>query len=1024
MVERYTGPRDLGLHYFSRQKIEYAAALPAWDASYEARIFFVTTAGANYGQWNGGKTGWERPGTEPQTIAFYVCGADPNDDFTHVFLALQDAATKPSLHEIVIFVRDDQLFSPNFPDQIAIVQANIRLIGLPSTNNRTPVLTFSNTQPPSIQLTRGSLQIENLDVKFNGTMPLSSDLVIDMLSPMPVYLWRAKLIGEAWATGSILGVGANGSPSGGGVQIFAFASEVYHSGAGQAIRHKGPAGGTTNNLTVWSFGSTWGASAIENVSTDVTTTQNLFVFLGTGCSVSSAAAFTRGIKNATIYIPPDYLSYTTQASVTAEVYLGKDTKLEATYAPINYAVGGSFLFDHLAGIDAALGAVAGAPGNSVLPTIGNYTSFVAAMAALALQPPPPPTHPAVLVNWEEELGVSNTVPPQFDGIRVTQEGRVIGELVAVDQDMHVHANGKDNCIRHAWMQGTIPTPASPMHTLSITCMGIRDDNLLVPGDVGSPWFPAGVTFSGVGLFYFKLHSCEVLRPIISLLAPPPDSAMILNWQFVKFYGAVTDINPAPSPPYEESIINSSEFFGPVSFIDPGAPTTVKVDGCWFESLPVIAGPNLVLEVTNSWVQGTYCTSGIIDSTGLHGTFEPPKITDAEKALLPGLVAGMMIYNLTTNVLEYYNGAVWVSLGVADLPPNVFVATSGTDLSVLIPTLPAGATLWLGATTYTCTNGIVANVAGIRILGCGKGKTIVTYNPGIVLADFLNIQAANIEIEGVTFEFNDLLKTGLNVNFDGFRSFNSEYIGDSEPAIIVNSTNAKFFESGGVTTGQTALRVAPGGEGFETSHSRYEGTGDYSTLGVVFLDSLRPKMTECDVVATHLTNAECVRIGAGALSAKVHDNDLFGQGNVFSGVTNLGTKSEVFDNEVHSTGSIAGILQNGPWASIHGNQIRSDTDDPTVTGVEIGGNGNNLSLKDNIVEMQDVVTAQGFSFIGGPYQYVTMVGNHVRQTGPVPDGPFLVGAPFTSTVAPDGVFVANKILPMAGAGATGEVAHNR
>ena len=37
---------------------------------------------------------------------------------------------------------------------------------------------------------------------------------------------------------------------------------------------------------------------------------------------------------------------------------------------------------------------------------------------------------------------------------------------------------------------------------------------------------------------------------------------------------------------------------------------------------------------------------------------PPKVTAAQRGNLSGVVAGAMIYNITDNRLEYYNGSAW------------------------------------------------------------------------------------------------------------------------------------------------------------------------------------------------------------------------------------------------------------------------------------------------------------------------------------------------------------------------------
>ena len=40
---------------------------------------------------------------------------------------------------------------------------------------------------------------------------------------------------------------------------------------------------------------------------------------------------------------------------------------------------------------------------------------------------------------------------------------------------------------------------------------------------------------------------------------------------------------------------------------------------------------------------------------------PPKVTTTERNNLAGLVAGAMIYNTSTNNIQFYNGSSWSNL---------------------------------------------------------------------------------------------------------------------------------------------------------------------------------------------------------------------------------------------------------------------------------------------------------------------------------------------------------------------------
>ena len=51
-------------------------------------------------------------------------------------------------------------------------------------------------------------------------------------------------------------------------------------------------------------------------------------------------------------------------------------------------------------------------------------------------------------------------------------------------------------------------------------------------------------------------------------------------------------------------------------------------------------------------------NAILDLTSTTKPFMPPRMTEAERDAVSGPTAGMVIYNSTTNVLNFHNGSAW------------------------------------------------------------------------------------------------------------------------------------------------------------------------------------------------------------------------------------------------------------------------------------------------------------------------------------------------------------------------------
>jgi hypothetical protein len=51
-------------------------------------------------------------------------------------------------------------------------------------------------------------------------------------------------------------------------------------------------------------------------------------------------------------------------------------------------------------------------------------------------------------------------------------------------------------------------------------------------------------------------------------------------------------------------------------------------------------------------------NAILDVSSTTRAFMPPRMTTSQRDAITSPTAGMMIYNTTTNVLNFYNGTIW------------------------------------------------------------------------------------------------------------------------------------------------------------------------------------------------------------------------------------------------------------------------------------------------------------------------------------------------------------------------------
>jgi hypothetical protein len=73
-------------------------------------------------------------------------------------------------------------------------------------------------------------------------------------------------------------------------------------------------------------------------------------------------------------------------------------------------------------------------------------------------------------------------------------------------------------------------------------------------------------------------------------------------------------------------------------------------------------PSEVMRITHKYNVGigtvTPNDNAILDVASTTKAFMPPRMTTTQRDAIPTPTEGMVVYNLTTHVLNFYNGTIW------------------------------------------------------------------------------------------------------------------------------------------------------------------------------------------------------------------------------------------------------------------------------------------------------------------------------------------------------------------------------
>jgi uncharacterized protein (TIGR02145 family) len=131
-------------------------------------------------------------------------------------------------------------------------------------------------------------------------------------------------------------------------------------------------------------------------------------------------------------------------------------------------------------------------------------------------------------------------------------------------------------------------------------------------------------------------------------------------------------------------------------------------------------------------------SSVLDVTSTTKGLLPPRMTTTQRIGIASPAAGLIIFNTTTNCLEYYNGTIWVSV-CGNLPSTNGTAvvsayvcntafagtmTAGTAVSGVTQTITAAVTTVGSYSISTSANGVTFAAAG-TFSGTGSQNIVLT-----------------------------------------------------------------------------------------------------------------------------------------------------------------------------------------------------------------------------------------------------------------------------------------------------------
>lgn len=146
---------------------------------------------------------------------------------------------------------------------------------------------------------------------------------------------------------------------------------------------------------------------------------------------------------------------------------------------------------------------------------------------------------------------------------------------------------------------------------------------------------------------------------------------------------------------------------------------------------LLSVPELNAQVGISTTSITPNSSSILELRSTTLGFLPPRMTTTERDAISSPATGLVVYNTTTNLLNFYNGSSWqITGGGTGSVTSVSVTTAnGVSGSVTNATTTPAITLSLGAITPTSVSA-AGTISGSNLSGTNTGdQTTITGNAG-------------------------------------------------------------------------------------------------------------------------------------------------------------------------------------------------------------------------------------------------------------------------------------------------------
>lgn len=193
-----------------------------------------------------------------------------------------------------------------------------------------------------------------------------------------------------------------------------------------------------------------------------------------------------------------------------------------------------------------------------------------------------------------------------------------------------------------------------------------------------------------------------------------------------------------------------QYFGNELILCSGFKRTFNFKATFILALGLISHNYLSAQVGISTTSITPNSSSILELRSTTLGFLPPRMTTTERDAIGSPAAGLIIYNTTTNLLNFYNGSLWQISSAGGSVSSVSVTTAnGISGSVANATTTPAITLTLGAITPSSVT-VSGTITGSNLSGTNTGNvTLSGQNYLSITGQAITANAVNLSGTNVT-----------------------------------------------------------------------------------------------------------------------------------------------------------------------------------------------------------------------------------------------------------------------------------